>query len=93
MDLEPLRLDQSGRQANSRAVTKVNELSVEKDFLHEADLRGKWSCQGSPSYPMASAGAEELRCTHRGFRRIEGGNTRKYSSENSEGVEIRQDDL
>ena len=51
-----------------------------------------WSCQGSPFYPMASVGAEELRSTHRGFRRIEGGNTRKYSSESPEGLGIRQDD-
>ena len=34
----------------------------------------------------------ELRCTHQGSRRIEGGNTRKYSSESPEGLGIRQDD-
>ena len=92
MDIVPLKSDQPGGRTNSRAVTKVNGLSVEMDFLHEADLRGKRSCQGFPSYPMASAGAEELRCTHRGSRRIEGGNTGKYSSESPEGVEVRQDD-
>jgi len=41
---------------------------------------------------MASAGAEELRRTHRGSRRIEGGNTRKYRSESPEGLEVGQDD-
>ena len=89
----PLESDQPGGRAKSRAVTRVNGSSVEKDFPHEADLRGNWSCQGSPFYLMASVGAEELRSTHRGFRRIEGGNTRKYSSESPEGLGIRQDDL
>ena len=88
----PLESDQPGGRAKSRAVTRVNGSSVEKDFLHEADLRGNWSCQGSPFHLMASVGAEELRSTHRGFRRIEGGNTRKYSSESPEGLGIRQDD-
>ena len=70
----------------------MNGLSVENHVLHEADLRGNRSCQGFPAYPMASAGAEELRRTHRGSRRIEGGNTGQYSSESPEGVEVRQDD-
>ncbi len=61
-------------------------------LLHEADLQDYWSCQGFPSYLMASADAEELRSTYRGSRRIEGGNTRKYSSESPEGLEVGQDD-
>ena len=48
------------------------------------------AAKGFPAYPMASAGAEELRRTHRGSRRIEGGNTGQYSSESPEGVEVRQ---
>ena len=50
------------------------------------------AAKGLLSCPMASVGAEELRCTHQGSRRIEGGNTRKYSSESPEGLGIRQDD-
>ena len=51
-----------------RAVAKANGSSDEKVIPHEADLRGNWSCQGFSTYPMARAGAEELRCTHRGSR-------------------------
>ena len=74
-----------------RAVAKANGSSDEKVIPHEADLRGNWSCQGFSTYPMARAGAEELRCTHRGSRRIEGGNSGQYSRESSEGEEDRQD--
>ena len=88
----PLMSDQPGGRAKSRAVASANGLSVEMDFLHEADLRDQRSCQGPPSCPMASVGAEELRCAHQGSRRIEGGNTRKYSSESPEGLGIGQDD-
>ena len=35
---------------------------------------------------------KKLRSTHRGSRRIEGGNTRKYRSESPEGLEVGQDD-
>ena len=51
-----------------------------EDFLHEADLRGNWSCQGFPFYPMASVGAEELRSTHRGFRRTGGSKVQQRKS-------------
>ena len=78
-------------QATRRAVAKANRLSDEKAIPHEADLRGNWSCQGSRLYPMARASAEELRRTHRGSRRIEGGNSGQYSSESSEGEEDRQE--
>ena len=67
--------DQPGGRAKSRAVAKANGLSVENGLLQEADLRDKRNCQGPSSCPMASVGAEELRCTHQGSRRIEGGNT------------------
>ena len=44
--------------------------------------------KGFLSDPMASVGAEGTeKSTHRGFRRTEGGNTRKYSSESPEGLE------
>ena len=84
--------DQPGGQATSRAVTRVNGSSVERNFPRGADLRDRWSCQGFCAYPMASADAEELRRTHRGSRRIEGGNTQQYRSESPEGLEVGQDD-
>ncbi len=44
--IELLRFGQHGRRATRRAVAKANESVVEKGILHEADLRGYWSCQG-----------------------------------------------
>ena len=79
-------------RATRRAVAKANGSSDEKVIPHEADLRGNWSCQGFSTYPMVRAGAEELRCTHRGSRRIEDGNSGQYSSESPEGLGIIQDD-
>ena len=85
--------DQPGGLANRRAVAKANGSSDEKAIPHEADLRGNRSCQESRLYSMARAGAEGTeKSTHRGSRRIEGGNSGKYSSESSEGVEVGQDD-
>ena len=48
-------------------------------------------CQGPVACPMARADAEELRRTHRGPRRIEGGNSGEFSSESPEGEEGGQD--
>ena len=48
-------------------------------------------CQGFALYLMASADAEELRCTHRVPLRREGGNSGRFTSEGSEGEEGGQD--
>ena len=71
-------------------VAKANGSSDEKTFPNEAELRGDWSGQGFSIYPMAGAGAEELRFTYRGSRSIGGGNSGQYSSESPEGEEDRR---
>ena len=69
-DIEPLRFGQLGGQANRRAVVKTNGRDVEitsRTKLIEAELLEL--PRVCPFYPMASAGVEELRSTHRGSRR------------------------
>ena len=93
MDTEPRRSDQPGGRATRRAVARANGLSAEKHLPREADCGIVGVAEGICHLRDGqSRCGRQLRSTHRGSRRIEGGNPGKYCSESPEGVEVGQDD-
>ena len=82
--LEALQGDRTLQEIASKYQVHPNQVGAWKrqaiEGLGEVFSKG---AEGRVLDPMASVGAEELRCTYRGSRRSEGGNTGKYSTRKS----------